>query len=88
MAWVSWSRMCKSKLEGGMRFRDLYDFNLAMLAKQGWRMLENPASLMVRMYKVRYFPNGDILNASIGSNPSYAWRSIHKSIKIILQGTR
>ena len=88
MAWVSWSRMCKSKLEGGMGFRDLYDFNLAMLAKQGWRMLENPASLMVRMYKVRYFPNGDILNASIGSNPSYAWRSIHKSIKIILQGTR
>ena len=64
--------MCKSKLEGGMGFRDLYDFNLAMLAKQRWRMLENPASLMVRMYKVRYFPNGDILNASIGNNPSYA----------------
>ena len=64
--------MCKSKLEGGMGFRDLYDFNLAMLAKQGWRMLENPALLMVRMYKVRYFPNGNILNASIGNNPSYA----------------
>ena len=80
--------MCKSKLEGGMRFCDLYAFNLAMLAKQGWRMLENPTSLMARMYKARYFPNGDILNASIGNNPSYAWRSIHKSIEINQQGTR
>ena len=49
MAWVSWSRMCKSKLEEGMGFRDLYAFNLAMLAKQGWRMLENPTSLMAHM---------------------------------------
>ncbi|XP_075633558.1 putative mitochondrial protein AtMg00310 [Castanea sativa] len=88
MAWVSWSRMCKSKLEGGMGFRDLYAFNLAMLAKQGWRMLENPASLMACMYEARYFPNGDILNASIGSNLYYAWRSIHKSIEIIQPGTR
>ena len=71
-----------------MGFCDLYAFNLAMLAKQGWRMLENPTSLMARMYKARYFPNGDTLNASIGSNPSYAWRSIHKSIEIIQQGTR
>ena len=88
MAWLSWSRMCKSKLESGMGFHDLYAFNLAMLAKQGWRMLENPTSLMALMYKARYFPNGDILNASIGSNPSYAWRSIHKSIEILQQGTR
>ena len=70
MAWVSWSRMCKSKLEGGIGFRDLYAFNLAMLAKQGWRMLENPTSLMALMYKARYFPHGDIL--SISSNSSYA----------------
>ena len=75
--------MCESKLEGGMGFCDLYAFNLAMLAKQGWRMLENSTSLMACMYKARYFPNGDILNASIGINPSYAWRSIHKSIEII-----
>ena len=66
-----------------MGFCDLYAFNLAMMAKQEWRMLENPTSLMACMYKARYFPNGDILNASIGSNPSYAWRSIHKSIEII-----
>ena len=40
------------------------------------------------MYKARYFPNRDILNASLGNTPSYAWRSICKSIEIIQEGTR
>ena len=43
---------------------------------------------MACMYKARYFPNRDILNASLGSTPSYAWRSIYKSIEIIQEGTR
>ncbi|KAK9987792.1 hypothetical protein SO802_028031 [Lithocarpus litseifolius] len=87
MAWVGWSKMCKSKLEGGMGFQDLQAFNLAMLAKQGWRMLFNSSSLMTRMYKAKYFPNGDILNASLGNQPSYAWKSIHKSLEVLKQGT-
>ena len=80
--------MCIAKREGGIGFRDLQAFNLAMLAKQGWRMLEEPSSLMARLYKAKYFPNYDVLGASIGSNPSYAWRSIHKSMEVLKQGTR
>lgn len=33
IVWVSWKNMCKSKLRGGMRFKDLQAFNLAMLAR-------------------------------------------------------
>ena len=71
-----------------MGFRDLQAFNLAMLAKQGCQVLKEPSSLMVRVYKAKYFPNCDVLRASIGSNPSYAWRSIHKSLEVLKQGTR
>ena len=80
--------MCKSKLEGGMGLHDLQAFNLAMLAKQGWRMLFNPSSLMTRLYKAKYFPNGDILNASLGNQLSYALKSIHKSLEFLKHGTK
>ena len=73
MAWVGWKQMCYPKSKGGLGFRDLKAFNLAMLAKQAWRILTNPTSLIARVLKAHYFPSGDILNATLGSNPSYSW---------------
>ena len=43
---INWKKLCKSKLEGGMGFRNLPTFNLTMLVKQGWRLLSNPQSLI------------------------------------------
>lgn len=39
--WISWNHMCKSKFNGGLNFKDLKAFNLAFLAKQGWRVIQN-----------------------------------------------
>ena len=79
MVWVGWKQMCYLKSRGGgLGFRNLQAFNLAMLAKQAWRILTNPSSLIARVLKARYFPTGDILSATLGSSPSYSWRSIFK----------
>lgn len=33
--WLRWRKLCKQKSESGLGFKDLYAFNLALLAKQG-----------------------------------------------------
>ena len=84
MAWVSWRKMCKSKSDGGMGFRNLQAFNLAMLAKQAWRILKNPNCLIARVYKAKYFPFSDILSAKLGCSPSYAALPMHGEAFLIV----
>ena len=36
----------------------LHDFNLAMLAKQGWSLIANPGSLVAGLLRACYYLNG------------------------------
>ncbi|KAL0355119.1 UNVERIFIED_CONTAM: hypothetical protein Sradi_3958800 [Sesamum radiatum] len=76
------------KLEGGLGFRSLKAFNLALLAKHMWRLLTKPQSLLSQVLKAEYFPFSSPLEASPGYRPSFTWRSILSSKEIILTGSR
>ncbi|KAL8097756.1 hypothetical protein AgCh_030760 [Apium graveolens] len=86
--WMSWERLSRHKSSGGMGFRDFRSFNLAMLGKQGWRLMSNTQSLVTKMYKARYFANSDFLNSELGHNPSFIWRSIWEARKLVAEGSR
>ncbi|GAU32101.1 hypothetical protein TSUD_358070 [Trifolium subterraneum] len=86
--WLSWERMVPSKDRGGLGFRDLQVFNLAMVAKQGWKLITEPHALVSRILKARYFPKSSLFDATLGTNPSYVWRGIWRSRQVLMQGRR
>ncbi|KAL9294084.1 putative ribonuclease H domain, reverse transcriptase zinc-binding domain-containing protein [Arabidopsis thaliana] len=86
--WKAWEHLSRPKSEGGIGFKDLEAFNLALLRKQLWRMVTRKESLLARVYKSRYFSKSDPLNAPLGSRPSFAWKSIHAAQELLRQGTR
>ncbi|XP_023635799.1 uncharacterized protein LOC111829922 [Capsella rubella] len=86
--WVAWNRLKYSKNEGGLGFRDIEKFNDALLAKQVWRILQFPDCLMARTFRGRYFANSNILTASRGTQPSFAWQSILHGQQLLKSGLR
>lgn len=44
--------MSMSKGSGGLGFRDLYGFNIALLGKQCWNFLNNLSSLVARFLRL------------------------------------
>ena len=83
MGKVVYSESC-----GGMGFRDLRSFNLALLAKQGWRLQQQSNSLFYQVFKSKYFPDTSFVQAQQGRNPSYVWQSILAAQPIFKHGMR
>ena len=69
--WLSGDQLMLPKEDGGLGFRDIHAFNLAMLAKQSRRLLKNPDSLCAQVLKAKYFANSSVLDAMPKSNMSY-----------------
>ena len=68
--WASWLKLTKSKGCGGMGLKDLNIMNVALLAKQCWRMLMYPDDWWVKIMKGIYYPRCSILEARKGSRAS------------------
>ncbi|KAH9754586.1 reverse transcriptase domain-containing protein [Citrus sinensis] len=86
--WLRWDSMCKPKSVGGIGFKKIHDFNIAMLGKQCWKLMTDPHSLVARILKARYYPRSSFTDASVGFNPSYTWRSLMAAKNFVVNGSR
>ena len=49
IAWLKWSKMGLAKQKGGLGYKDLEPFNMALLAKQGWDIMLNLDNLVAKV---------------------------------------
>jgi hypothetical protein len=85
--WISWDKLCQPKGREGLGFKELQKFNIALLAKQFWRLMHVKNSLFFKVFSAKFFPNGNILEAPEKNSGSFAWRSILKAKELILSGS-
>ncbi|KAL6138049.1 hypothetical protein ACLB2K_063335 [Fragaria x ananassa] len=86
--WVAWEKLCTTKFEGGLGFQDMSLFNMALLAKQGWRLIRQPNSLLAQVLKARYYPSESFMEVEVVKGCSFTWRSILKGRELLKKGLR
>ena len=84
--WVAWDKICVPLEEGGLGFRNFRDFNLALLAKQVWRLLTKPNTLLARVLKGRYYRHTNPLLTGKVNNPSLGWTSLMAAKHVLTDG--
>ena len=87
MCWVAWDKLTLPKHAGGLGFRDVELFNDALLAKVGWRLIQDPTTLLARVLLGKYCHSSSFMEASSApAVASHGWRSILLGRDILKKG--
>ncbi|KAH1064048.1 hypothetical protein J1N35_029035 [Gossypium stocksii] len=85
MFWLMfpWKSMCHPNGMGGLDFRDLQLFNLSLLGRQVWRLLNCKDTLCYKLLSSKYFPEGDIFHPKRLDKYSFTWLRILEAAKAL-----
>ncbi|KAK3189087.1 hypothetical protein Dsin_028648 [Dipteronia sinensis] len=86
--WCTWKRLCTPENDGGLGFCDIEKSNRAYLAKQCWRMIKNPDSLVVKVLKGCYYKDKSFLEAQKNGDGSYVWNILIWGKDLLEEGIR
>ncbi|KAL1172604.1 hypothetical protein V6Z11_A05G359100 [Gossypium hirsutum] len=83
---IPWKTLCKPKGMDGLGIRDVRLFNIALLGRQVWRLLNNTDSLCFKVLSSKYFPDGNIFHAKKVDKASFTWSSVAAAAKVFKDG--
>ena len=75
---ISWDKLTKPKAVGSLGFRDLESFNKALLAKQPWRVISRPDSLLGKLIISKYGRGNVEQIFRQHSRSSWRWKAVTK----------
>ncbi|MBA0876104.1 hypothetical protein Goshw_016968, partial [Gossypium schwendimanii] len=78
--------LCQPKGIGGIGLRNMRLFNIALLGRQVWKLINNKESLCFKVLSSKYFPDGNIFNAKKVNRASFTWLSIVATVDFLKNG--
>lgn len=73
---TAWNKMTLPMKLGGLGFRDIQDFNQAMLPKIGWRIITKPDCLLAETLLSKYCHKTSFLKVTKPPTSSHGWKGI------------
>ncbi|XP_074318032.1 uncharacterized protein LOC141654816 [Silene latifolia] len=86
ISWCSRLFLSQPKRNGGLGIRRMKEFNQALLAKIGWRMITHPNSILCKSIGAKYglkWRDGDLAFNDGKSNSSWGWKGIVWGLQLI-----
>ncbi|XP_026378591.1 uncharacterized protein LOC113273032 [Papaver somniferum] len=85
--YFDWDAVNKPKELGGLEFKNMEIFNMAMLTKIAWRLVSEPDSLWSSTMKASHYPNTEIirLDTKPKATDSWIWKGIMEGIALLQQ---
>ncbi|XP_026458890.1 uncharacterized protein LOC113359483 [Papaver somniferum] len=83
---LAWNSLCVSKDEGGLAFRNIEKFNLALITKLAWRLCNEEHTNWVNIMKAKYSPYCSFIHLQDSpSNSSWILKSIEVGLQYVKQ---
>ena len=86
IAWIRWETVTSSKENGGLDIKDITNFNIALLGKWRWDLMQNKRELWTRVVQSKYGGWQGMLAADRAGLESVWWRDLKKALIHSQQG--
>lgn len=73
---VGWDTVSRPKSEGGLVVKIFKLMNQALIAKQFWRLMHKPQSLLAQALASKYCPREPLYSHKPNKNHSWIWRNL------------